>query len=89
MTHDPDLGHDPDHEDEWDADDWESNPIWQQDNVTLHSVGIDIGSSGTQVVFSRLQLRRRGEDLTSRYVVVARDRTSSPRSASRRTPATF
>lgn len=49
------------------------NPIWQQDNVTLHSVGIDIGSSGTQVAFSRLQLRRRGEDLTSRYVVVARD----------------
>ncbi len=36
----------------------EDNPIWQQDNVTLHSVGIDIGSSGTQVVFSRLHLRR-------------------------------
>lgn len=51
----------------------EENPIWQQDNVTLHSVGIDIGSSGTQVAFSRLQLRRRGEDLTSRYVVVSRD----------------
>lgn len=51
----------------------EENPIWQQDNVTLHSVGIDIGSSGTQVAFSRLRLRRRGEDLTSRYVVVARD----------------
>jgi ethanolamine utilization protein EutA len=51
----------------------ESNPIWQQDNVTLHSVGIDIGSAGTQVVFSRLHLRRMGEDLTSRYVVVRRD----------------
>jgi ethanolamine utilization protein EutA len=51
----------------------EENPIWQQDNVTLHSVGIDIGSSGTQVAFSRLRLRRRGEDLTSRYVVVSRD----------------
>jgi len=51
----------------------EDNPIWQQDNVTLHSVGVDIGSSGTQVAFSRLVLRRRGEDLTSRYVVVARD----------------
>ncbi|MCW2860088.1 MAG: reactivating factor for ethanolamine ammonia lyase, partial [Actinoallomurus sp.] len=36
----------------------EDNPIWQQDNVTLHSVGMDIGSSGTQVVFSRLHLRR-------------------------------
>ena len=29
----------------------EQNPIWQQDNVVLHSVGIDIGSAGTQVVF--------------------------------------
>lgn len=49
------------------------NPIWQQDNVTLHSVGIDVGSAGTQVVFSRLHLRRLGEDLTSRYTVVRRE----------------
>jgi len=49
------------------------NPIWAQDNVTLHSVGMDIGSSGTQVLFSRLHLRRIGEDLTSRYLVVRRD----------------
>jgi ethanolamine utilization protein EutA len=68
MTYDPDHHH----HDEPDLP-LEENPIWQQDNVTLHSVGIDIGSSGTQVAFSRLQLRRRGEDLTSRYVVVARD----------------
>ncbi|XEC33071.1 ethanolamine ammonia-lyase reactivating factor EutA [Streptomyces fradiae] len=51
----------------------EDNPIWQQDNVTLHSVGIDIGSSGTQVLFSRLRLRRIGEELTSRYHVVSRE----------------
>ncbi|MFE7122653.1 ethanolamine ammonia-lyase reactivating factor EutA [Streptomyces sp. NPDC057617] len=51
----------------------EDNPIWQQDNVTLNSVGMDIGSSGTQVVFSRLLLRRIGEDLTSRYIVVRRE----------------
>jgi ethanolamine utilization protein EutA len=51
----------------------EDNPIWRQDNVTLRSVGIDIGSSGTQVAFSRLHLRRLGEDLTSRYVVVRRE----------------
>jgi ethanolamine utilization protein EutA len=67
MTHDP--VHEHDEPDLPLAD----NPIWQQDNVTLHSVGIDIGSAGTQVAFSRLVLRRRGEDLTSRYVVVARD----------------
>lgn len=51
----------------------EDNPIWQQDNVVLRSVGVDIGSSGTQVAFSRLHLRRMSEDLTSRYVVVRRE----------------
>jgi ethanolamine utilization protein EutA len=51
----------------------EDNPIWLQDHVTLVSVGIDIGSSGTQVIFSRINLRRYGEDLTSRYYVVSRE----------------
>src|SRR5260370_4705614 len=51
----------------------EQNPIWLQDHVTLVSVGIDIGSSGTQVIFSRIKLRRYGEDLTSRYYVVSRE----------------
>jgi ethanolamine utilization protein EutA len=51
----------------------EQNPIWMQDHVTLVSVGIDIGSSGTQVIFSRIKLRRYGEDLTSRYYVVSRE----------------
>ena len=65
----------PDHDHDHDDADLplEDNPIWQQDNVTLHSVGMDIGSSGTQVVFSRLHLRRIGEELTSRYIVVRRD----------------
>ena len=65
----------PEHDHDHDGDDLplEDNPIWQQDNVTLHSVGMDIGSSGTQVVFSRLHLRRIGEELTSRYIVVRRD----------------
>src|SRR6185503_18292455 len=35
--------------------------------------GIDIGSSGTQVVFSQVKLRRLGEALTSRYYVVSRE----------------
>jgi ethanolamine utilization protein EutA len=51
----------------------EDNPIWIQDHVTLKSVGIDVGSSGTQVIFSRLTLRRFGEDLSSRYFVVSRE----------------
>ncbi|TAN24890.1 MAG: recombinase [Actinomycetota bacterium] len=50
----------------------EDNPIWQQENVTLHSVGIDIGSSGTQVVFAELKLQRNGAGLATRYVVVER-----------------
>jgi ethanolamine utilization protein EutA (predicted chaperonin) len=51
----------------------EQNPIWIQDHVTLTSVGMDIGSAGTQVIFSRLNLRRLGEDLSSRYYVVSRE----------------
>ena len=69
--HDGDADHD---HDEFDYDGpLEENPLWIQDNVTLTSVGIDIGSSGTQVIFSKIHLRRLAEDLTSRYYVVSRD----------------
>jgi ethanolamine utilization protein EutA len=51
----------------------EDNPLWVQDHVTLRSVGIDIGSSGTQVIFSRIRLRRMSEELSSRYFVVSRE----------------
>jgi ethanolamine utilization protein EutA len=80
------YGQDPNHvhpegeESDHDHDDFdlpegalEDNPVWQQDHVSLVSVGIDIGSSGTQVIFSRIKLRRMGEDLSSRYVVVSRE----------------
>lgn len=79
--------HVPDHDHDHDDDaplPLEDNPIWQQDNVWLHSVGIDIGSSGTQVLFSRLHLRRIGEDLTSRYIVI--DRATTYRSPVALTP---
>ena len=64
-----------DHDHDWVDDDerLEDNPLWIQDHVTLHSVGIDIGSAGTQVIFSRINLRRLGEDLSSRYFVVSRE----------------
>src|SRR6266508_2635179 len=68
--HEGDADHDHDH---FDVDPLEENPIWIQDHVTLVSVGIDIGSAGTQVIFSRINLRRLGEDLTSRYYVVSRE----------------
>ena len=59
--HGPDADHD--HDDFELSGPLEDNPIWIQDNVTLRSVGIDIGSAGTQVVFSRIHLRRHGEGL--------------------------
>src|SRR6266581_585481 len=72
-AHDGEADHDHDHF-EVDPDErLEENPIWIQDHVTLVTVGIDIGSSGTQVIFSRINLRRYGEDLTSRYYVVSRE----------------
>ena len=72
-SHDDEDGADHDHDDVSVDGSIENNPIWIADHVTLVSVGIDIGSSGTQVVFSRLALRRRGEDLSSRYIVESRE----------------
>lgn len=74
-VHDDASDHDHDH----DRDDLggpgapEDNPLWLQDVITLTSVGIDVGSSGTQVLFSRVTLRRLGEELSSRYHVVSRE----------------
>ena len=64
---------DHDHDDLGGEYDPTTSSLWAQDNITLTSVGIDIGSAGTQVVFSRVQLRRLSEDLTSRYYVVSRE----------------
>jgi len=69
-THDGYADHDHDFPDELPL---EENPIWIADHVSLETVGIDIGSSGTQVIFSRVNLRRLGEDLSSRYYVVSRE----------------
>ena len=69
--HDGDADHD---HDNFDSDlPPEQNPLWIADHVTLMSVGIDIGSAGTQVIFSKVHLRRLGEELTSRYYVTSRE----------------
>ena len=68
--YDHDHDHDADHEHDSPI---EENALWLQDNISLVSVGIDIGSAGTQVIFSRLHMRRMGEDLSSRYFVVKRE----------------
>ena len=71
-SHDTD-DHDHDHDHDLPPGPLEENALWQQDNIQLASVGIDIGSAGTQVIFSRLHMRRMGEDLSSRYFVVKRE----------------
>src|SRR4051812_23141799 len=70
---DGEADHDHDHDDLGGEYDPTASGLWAQDNIELVSVGIDIGSAGTQVIFSRLQLRRLAEELTSRYFVVQRD----------------
>jgi len=70
---DGEADHDHDHDDPGGEYDPTESSLWAQDNITLLSVGIDIGSAGTQVIFSRVQLRRLSEDLTSRYFVVNRE----------------
>jgi len=70
---DGEADHDHDHDDPGGEYDPTSSSLWLQDNISLLSVGIDIGSAGTQVVFSRVQLRRLSEELTSRYFVVGRE----------------
>ncbi len=71
--HLPGLAYDHDHDHFDDDGPLEDNPLWIADHVSLNSVGIDIGSSGTQIVFSRVQLRRLGEDMSSRYFVTSRE----------------
>jgi ethanolamine utilization protein EutA len=45
---------------------------WNVENVELVTVGIDIGSSTSHVMFSRVHLRREAQSLSSRFVVVER-----------------
>src|SRR5438477_5875899 len=45
---------------------------WSTDNVELTTVGIDIGSSTSHLMFSLVHLQRLGTALSSRFVVVNR-----------------
>ena len=46
--------------------------IWEQDTLVLRTVGIDIGSSTSHLMFARVTLRRRPDGLSSRFTVVDR-----------------
>lgn len=67
-----DLPHDHDH-DERGFDAEEEHPLWKLDTITLTSVGIDVGTATSQIIFSQLVLRRLGRELSSRFVVTERD----------------
>lgn len=47
--------------------------MWKVDNVQLTTVGIDIGSATSQVVFSDIVMRRQSHAYSSRFVVVRRE----------------
>ena len=46
--------------------------IWRTDNVELTTVGIDIGSSTSHLMFAKVHLQRKAQLLSSSYVVVDR-----------------
>src|SRR5882724_760327 len=55
------------------AEDGAVNEVaWTADNVELTTVGIDIGSSTSHLMFARVHLSRLATGLSSRFVVVER-----------------
>ncbi|MDB5729089.1 MAG: Reactivating factor for ethanolamine ammonia lyase [Noviherbaspirillum sp.] len=46
--------------------------IWRTDNIELVTVGIDIGSSTSHLMFAKVHLQRKSQMLSSGYVVVNR-----------------
>jgi ethanolamine utilization protein EutA len=47
--------------------------IWAQDNLVFTTVGIDIGSSTSHLLFAKVALQRKSQGHSSRFVVVGRD----------------
>ena len=46
--------------------------IWNQENVELATIGIDIGSSTSHLLFAKVLLQRQSQGLSSRFVVIHR-----------------
>ena len=49
-----------------------ADAVWRLDNVEFTTVGIDVGSSTSHVMFSRVHLRRQAHQLSSRFIVIER-----------------
>src|SRR5260370_5940879 len=75
--HEFEFEHDHDHDDDHPDGAFDGpvsqNDFYYTDNVELTTVGIDIGSSTSHLMFSRLHLQRLGKYLSSRYVVIKRE----------------
>ena len=69
--HDLDFEHE--HEFKEEARELLGETIWTADNLALTTVGVDVGSSTSHVMFSRVHLKRMAEALSSRFFVVARE----------------
>ena len=71
MSHDLDFDHE--HEGISAADQAAiAQLIWEQDTLELRTVGIDIGSSTSHLLFAKLTLSRQAQGLSSRFTVVGR-----------------
>lgn len=71
MAHDLDIDHE--HEEHDEHADAIAQMIWEQETLQLRTVGIDIGSSTSHLLFARVTLRRQEDGFSSRFVVVARE----------------
>ena len=47
--------------------------IWAQDNLAFTTVGIDIGSSTSHLLFAKVALQRQSQGLSGRFVVIGRE----------------
>lgn len=47
--------------------------IWSQENIELRTIGIDIGSSTSHLLFAKVLLQRQSQGLSSRFLVVDRE----------------
>ncbi|HKC20831.1 MAG TPA: ethanolamine ammonia-lyase reactivating factor EutA [Candidatus Dormibacteraeota bacterium] len=66
--------HFPDHHGDVDDEGEEGEPLtWGLDHVELVTVGVDVGSSTSHLILSRLGLARLAQSLSSRFVVVSRE----------------
>jgi ethanolamine utilization protein EutA len=49
-----------------------ADAVWRLDNVVFTTVGIDVGSSTSHLMFSSVHLRRQAHQLSSRFAVIER-----------------